>query len=136
MNTTPQGPQISALGEFNIPLNAAKLAEQIAETGAVLDGVESSAGKSFGNDPEAFVEVAEGIGTLAKKAQGVSVTGPDAFNPESGATTTVIHDPATLIAATTTVTKVSAGGGIETIGEVDEKYKPNYEGPAWSNKIT
>lgn len=134
--TEPKAPKLNALQEFNIPFEGQKVEDKIANEGAVLEGVDSSAGKSYGNDPEAFEKIATGIGTLAKKAQGIAPEKPEAFNAESGATETVIHDPATLIAATVTVTRISAGGGIDTIGPVDQEYKPNYEGPAWNNRLT
>lgn len=129
MNTTPT---MRALGEFNIPIRAQEIADKISELGGQLFGTDSSAGKAFGEDPDAFKKIATGIGTLARRALGVQDSRPDAFNSESGASSdAVIHDPATLIAELTTVTKVSAGGGLETIGDVDEEYVPNYEGPAW-----
>lgn len=125
-----------ALGEFNKDIEGRRLEDRIESEGAVLDGVDSAAGRLFGNDPDSFALVAQGIGTLALKAQGISPAEPQAFNAASGAKTTqsVVHDPATLIAAAGKVTRVGAGGGLENTGDVDVDYKPNYEGPAWTGR--
>ena len=127
----------SALGEFNIDIDGQRVKGRIESEGAVLDGTEAAAGRLFGADPDAFRQVAEGIGTLARKALGVEVevTSPDAFNGASdpaASTQDVIHDPATLIASTMKVTRVGAGGGLEDRGPIDQAYDPNYEGPAWT----